>query len=75
MLYNGDRTQSKILFSNYLQTTYIILVGGDVFGEEETVTQYVYNGIGLFISSKLILQAQNTIYVVTASHFVAYELI
>jgi hypothetical protein len=69
MLYNGDKTHPKILFSNYLQTTYNILVGGDVFGKEETVTQYYI--LGLFISSKLILQAQNTIYVVKASHFVA----
>jgi len=68
-----DKIHLKILFSNYLHTIYNILVGGDVFGKEETVTQYYR--LSLFISSKLILQAQNTLHVVTASHFVVNELI
>jgi hypothetical protein len=36
MLYKGDKIDPKIPFSNYLQTTYNILVGRDVFGKEET---------------------------------------
>lgn len=73
MLYNGNKTHPKILFSNYIQKTYNFLVGGDVFGKGEIVTQFHW--LCLFISYKLTLKAQNTIFVVTASHFVVNELI